>query len=254
LDAAKETIVELHDVGVQYSGGVQALEHTTLQIFKGDFLGLIGPNGAGKSTLLGVILGLVKPNYGSVRLFGEPLSPKNLRRIGYVPQKAQVVDSNFPSNVFETVLMGRVPHAGLIRRLGKEDRTKVEEVLRLLEIYDLKDRKIGQLSGGQSQRVFTAKALVGDPELLIFDEPTSGVDTRARSEFYETLERLNRHLGITTILSSHDVGVVTKLASMVVCINRSLFYCGPTAEFSASSVFSKMYGYSHEVMDHRDHP
>ena len=247
-------IVELSDVGVEYPNGVHALDGISLQIFERDLIGLMGPNGAGKSTLLSVILGLVHPTRGEVRLFGAPISPANLRRVGYVPQKAQATDSNFPSTVFETVLMGRIPQAGVFHRLNQQDREHVDRVLHMLGIHDLKDRKIGQLSGGQSQRVFVAKALVSDPKLLILDEPTSGVDALSKSEFYTLLENFNRELGITIILSSHDIATITKLANRVACINTNLFFCGTTSEFSSSTVISRVYGYPVELMHHTDHP
>src|ERR1700756_3513480 len=191
MQTASSIIVDLEQVGVQYEGGVQALENISLQIYQGDLVGIIGPNGAGNSTLLSVILGLVKPSSGVIRLFGNAISSQGLRRVGYVPQKAQPRDINFPSTVYETVLMGRVPKAGLFHRLGSKDHQKVKEVLERLELSDLKDRRIGLLSGGQSQRVFLAKALVSDPELLILDEPTSSVDAPSRRDFYDILGKLN---------------------------------------------------------------
>ena len=244
----------LSDVAVQYPNGVVALDKINLEIFDKDLIGLIGPNGAGKSTLLSVVLGLIKPTRGTVRLFGDPVSPENLRRVGYVPQKAQAMDVNFPATVFEIVLMGRIPQVGMVHRLHRKDREKVGQVLQTLAISDLKDRKIGQLSGGQQQRVFVAKAVVGDPKLLILDEPTSGVDAQSKNEFYTMLEKLNRDMGITIILSSHDIATVTKLANRVACINTSLFFCGSTSEFASSPVISNVYGYPVELMHHTHHP
>jgi zinc transport system ATP-binding protein len=253
MQTASNAIVDLENVGVQYEGDVQALENISLQIYQKDLVGIIGPNGAGKSTLLSVILGLVKPTTGGVRLFGKPISSEALRRVGYVPQKAQPRDVNFPSTVYETVLMGRVPKAGLLHRLGKEDHQKVKEVLERLELEDLRDRRIGLLSGGQSQRVFLAKALVSDPELLILDEPTSGVDAPSRKEFYGILGKLNQESGVTLILSSHDIGIVTTLAKRVVCLNRTLFFCGDTREFADSSILAKAYDHPIELVRHHDH-
>jgi len=250
---ANQPIVELENVRVDYPGGVQAIDKVNLEIFEKDLVGLIGPNGAGKSTLIGVILGLIKPRHGSVRLFGEALKPRNLRLIGYVPQKAQLIDNNFPATVDETVLLGRVPGAGLFHRLNKEDHLRADEAMKILGIDDLKERRIGQLSGGQSQRVFIAKAIVDRPRLLILDEPTTGVDSQSKSEFYDTLSRLNRDLGITILLSSHDIGIVTKLANKIACINRTLYFCGPTSEFETSSALSKLYDYPAGLLIH-DHP
>ena len=238
-DAVKKTpVVELQNVGVQYPSGVTALEGITLEVFEKDLIGLIGPNGSGKSTLLKVILGLIKPNVGTVKLFGEPISEKNLKKVGFVPQRTQVEDANFPSTVYETVLLGRIPKVGLFRRFGRKDYERVEELLNLIGIHDLRDRKIGQLSGGQSQRVFLAKALVGDPKLLILDEPTSGVDVDSKREFYNIIGKLDRELGTTIILASHEIGIVTKLATRIVCINKSQFYCGEITDVEASSLLS----------------
>jgi zinc transport system ATP-binding protein len=247
-------IVELRDVSVKYSNGVVALDGITLDINDRDLIALIGPNGAGKTTLLRVVLGLIKPTSGSVKLFGTQALTKNLKYVGYVPQKAQAQDANFPFSVFETVMLGMTPRAGLFHATGKKERQKVEEMLELFGIYGLKDRQIGQLSGGQSQRVFLAKAMVAEPKLLLLDEPTSGIDTSSKGEFYGVLERLNRDRGITIILSSHDIGVVTKLANRVLCINRTQFFCGENTDFSASSELQKVYQHPVEMMDHSDHP
>jgi len=247
-------VVEIRDLSIKYPNGVMALEGINVDVNERDLIALIGPNGAGKSTLLKVVLGLEKPTSGSVKLFGCPDLSKNLKYVGYVPQSAQARDPNLPFSVYETVMLGRTPHAGLFHGMGAEDRQKVEETLKLFGIYELKDRKIGQLSGGQSQRVFLAKAMVAEPKLLLLDEPTSGVDTTSKKEFYNILERLNKERGITIILSSHDIGVITKIANRVLCINRSQFFCGENEDFSADIEIHKMYEHPVEIMEHHDHP
>lgn len=247
-------IVELHDVGVKYPNGVTALEGITIDINSKDLIALIGPNGAGKSTLLKIILGLIKPTSGSVKLFGCSDLSKNLKYVGYVPQSALVRDPNLPFNVYETVMIGRTPVVGLFHGTKAEDKQKVEETLKLFGIYELKDRKIGQLSGGQSQRVFLAKAMVSEPKLLLLDEPTSGVDAASKKEFYNILERLNKERGITVILSSHDISVITKIANRVLCVNKSQFFCGENEDFSADAELHKVYGHPVEIVDHHDHP
>jgi zinc transport system ATP-binding protein len=251
---SEETVVQLDDVGVTYSGEVQALEHITLEIHKGDFVGLMGPNGAGKSTLLSVILGVIKPTTGSVRLFGEPISSKNLKRIGYVPQIPYSKDRNFPLTVGEAVIIGRIPYSLHFPWFKKVDHLKSDEALKRLEIEDLRERRIGELSGGQTQRVFTAKALVGEPEMLIFDEPTSGADIEAKKEFYGILEHLNKELGITMILSLHDLGAITRLARTIICINRRLYFDDLTSRFDANSILPKAYNYAVDVIEHGNHP
>jgi zinc transport system ATP-binding protein len=245
-------LIEIRGLNVKYPNGVSALEDINLDICESDLIALIGPNGAGKSTLLKVILGLIKPSSGSIKLFGSADLSKNLKSVGYVPQTALVRDPNLPFTVYETVLMGRTSVAGLLHGLRKTDRQKVDEVLKLFGIYELKDRKIGQLSGGQSQRVFLAKAMVAEPKMLLLDEPTSGVDMASKQEFYSILERLNRERQIAVVLSSHDVGVVTKIANRVLCINRSQFFCGPNHEFEADKEIHRMYNHNVELMEH-DH-
>lgn len=245
-------LIEIRGLNVKYPNGVSALEDINLDICENDLIALIGPNGAGKSTLLKVILGLIKPTSGSIKLFGCADLGKNLKSVGYVPQTALVRDPTLPFTVYETVMMGRTPVVGLLHGLSKRDRQKVDEVLRLFGIYELKDRKIGQLSGGQSQRVFLAKAMVAEPKLLLLDEPTSGVDMTSKREFYSILERLNKERHIAVILSSHDVGVVTKIANRVLCINRSQFFCGPNHEFEADKEIHRMYNHNVELIEH-DH-
>ena len=247
-------IVEIRDVSVKYSNGVVALDHIDININQNDLIALIGPNGAGKSTLLKVILGLIKPTSGTVKLFGCLDLGKNLKYVGYVPQTAQARDPNLPFSVYETVLLGRTPIAGLLRGIHSKDREKVNETLKLFGIYDLKDRKIGQLSGGQSQRVFLAKAMVAEPKLVLLDEPTSGVDSTSKKEFYNILEKLNKEQGITVILSSHDISVITKIANRVLCINKSQFYCGENEAFDADSELHKLYDHPVEIVDHHGHP
>ena len=248
------SVVEIRDLSVKYPNGVMALEGINLDVNPKDLIALIGPNGAGKSTLLKVILGLTKATSGTIKLFGSLDLSKNLKYVGYVPQSALARDPNLPFSVYETVMLGRTPVAGLFHGMKEEDRQKVEETLKLFGIYELKDRKIGQLSGGQSQRVFLAKAMVAEPKLLLLDEPTSGVDTTSKKEFYNILDRLNKERGITVILSSHDIGVITKIANRVLCVNRSQFFCGENEDFAADIEIHKVYDHPVELMEHDDHP
>jgi zinc transport system ATP-binding protein len=252
--SAAKPVVEIRDLTVKYPNGVVALEGINIDVNQKDLIALIGPNGAGKSTLLKVILGLIKPTSGSIKLFGSLDLNQNLKYVGYVPQTAQARDPNLPFSVYETVMLGRTPIVGLLHGVRNEDRQKVEETLKLFGIYELRDRKIGQLSGGQSQRVFLAKAMVAEPKLLLLDEPTSGVDTTSKKEFYNILDRLNKERGIAVILSSHDIGVITKIANRVLCINRSQFFCGENEDFAADIEIHKVYDHPVELMEHDDHP
>jgi len=235
-----EPVLELNDVSVDYAGGIRAVDGVTLTLRRGELLGLIGPNGAGKSTLIAVVLGLQAPSRGTVRLFGHPIGPRGLRDVGYVPQLPRATYPDFPASVMETVLLGRAARSGLFATVGRRDRERAGEILRLLDIDHLRDRRLGQLSGGETQRVFLAKSLAGDPRLLILDEPTTGVDTGSRREFYTTLARLNRDAGITIILTSHDVHSVTRLATRIAFMNRSIYFDGDPGEFARHPIHSDL--------------
>jgi zinc transport system ATP-binding protein len=247
MSAAAEPVVELVDVAVEYPGGIRALDRVNLKVFPNDLLGLIGPNGAGKSTLISVILGLQKPTRGVVRLFGGPVAPEGLRQVGFVPQRPQASYPDFPATVLETVLLGRAARLRPFERLRADDRRKAEDILDRLDIRGLRGRRIARLSGGQTQRVFVAKALVGEPKLLILDEPTSGMDAQARREFYGMLQRL-RDLGIAIILTSHDIHNVTKLASRIAFMNRTIFFDGDAGEFATHPIHSDLEDFPEAVM------
>jgi len=198
------------------------LEDINLELVAGDFLGLIGPNGGGKSTQLKTILGLIKPDRGSIALFGLP--PAAARsRVGYMPQKT-VFDRSFPVNVLDVVLMGRYSRRGLMHRYGSEDRQAALKALGAVGMQDRAMREIGALSGGEQQRVFVARSLVSDPELLLLDEPTAGVDSAQQTEFYDLLCHLNRDLGIAIVLVSHDVTAISKYVNKIACLNQRLYY------------------------------
>jgi zinc transport system ATP-binding protein len=198
------------------------LEDINLELVSGDFLGLIGPNGGGKSTLLKAILGLIKPDRGSIALFGLP--PAAARsRVGYMPQKT-VFDRSFPVNVLDVVLMGRYSRRGLMHRYGSADRQAALKALGAVGMQDRAMREIGALSGGEQQRVFVARSLVSDPELLLLDEPTAGVDSAQQTEFYDLLCHLNRDLQIAIMLVSHDVTAISKYVNKIACLNQRLYY------------------------------
>lgn len=214
-----EEIISLRDVSFSYDG-LMVLEDVNLSIYEDDFIGIIGPNGGGKSTLLKIILGLLSPTRGEVKVFG--LSPRHKRHlIGYVPQQADF-DHDFPVTVREVVLMGRLSHRGRSRSFTVEDSRISEEAMNLVEINDLADRQIGRLSGGQRQRVFLARALASEPRVLLLDEPTASVDTRAELDFFEILRDLNKRMAI--VMVSHDVGMISAYVKTIACLRRSLIY------------------------------
>ncbi|AEG16926.1 MULTISPECIES: metal ABC transporter ATP-binding protein [Desulfofundulus] len=235
-------VVEVRDLFFSY-GEEMALERINLTVARGDFLALIGPNGSGKTTLIKLILGLLKPLSGEVRLFGVPVQRfHQWHRVGYVPQKATSFDVRFPATVEEVVLSGRFGLLGPGRRPGREDRRAVEEALELVGMGGAGHRIIGRLSGGQQQRVFIARALVGKPELLVLDEPVVGLDSRALDSFYSLLEHLNRDMGITLITVTHDTGTVARRVGRVACINKRLICHGTPSQVLTAANLARLYG------------
>ncbi len=237
----RPVVVELDHVFATYRDLV-VLEDVSLKVSRGDFLAVIGPNGSGKTTLLKIILGLLRPAAGEVRVFGRaPWQLDGERwRIGYCPQGLSV-DLNFPVRAGEAVLMGRYGRIGLMRRPSAADRAAAEQAMQRVGVADLADRPIARLSGGQRQRVFLARALAAEPELLLLDEPTTGVDVASTDSLYELLRRLHQ-TGITIVVVSHDVGVVASYVDGVACINRRLVAHGRPDEVFASDALEQMYG------------
>ncbi len=198
----------------------QVLEDVHLLVRELDFIGLIGPNGGGKTTLIKVLLGLLPPTRGEVRVMGLP--PREGRRyIGYVPQVVQF-DREFPRSVWDVACMGRLGRRGLFRRFTAEDDAIVADALRKVEMLDLRARPIGELSGGQRQRVYGARALATEPAILLLDEPTSSVDPQVRTSIFELLRQLNDHT--TILMISHDMSAISSYVKTVGCVNRRLFY------------------------------
>jgi zinc transport system ATP-binding protein len=216
-----DAIVELNDVWLRFDGKV-ILENITLVVDKNDFLGIIGPNGGGKTSLLKVILGLIKPNQGEVKVFGGP-PQKNRKSIGYVPQLGRF-DMEFPALVRDVIATGRLGPRKLLRGYSRKDKELVEKVLRDVDMVEFKDRHIGSLSGGEIQRVFIARALVSDPKLLLLDEPTASVDKLSDTKFWEFLNILKEVIPI--ILVTHDISAVSTYVEKIACLNRKLFYNG----------------------------
>jgi zinc transport system ATP-binding protein len=217
-----KNIIEVKGISFSY-GNDEVLHDITFDIHQGDYLGVVGPNGSGKTTLLKIMLGLLKPSKGSIRLFGNDLKDfKEWSRIGYVPQKATNFDANFPANVWEVVLMGRYARRGLFRNPTAADRREARVALEQVGIWDQRNRLIGDLSGGQQQRVFIARALAGKPEVIFLDEPTTGVDEKTQNEFYALLSKLNKKMDLTLVLISHDIAMITREAMHIACIDRTL--------------------------------
>jgi zinc transport system ATP-binding protein len=212
-------VILLEDVWVEYDG-LPVLEEINLSVQEQDFVGIIGPNGGGKTTLLKVLLGLVEPARGRVRILGrEPRAA--CRFVGYVPQYTEF-DHAFPISVWDVAVMGRLGSRGLLRPYTEEDRRAAEDALRQVDMLQHRDRRMGELSGGERQRVYVARALAGNPELLLLDEPTASVDTRVVGSIYDVLGALNQR--VTIVLVSHDIGVVSSYVKTIACLNRRLIY------------------------------
>lgn len=235
--------VEINDVSFSY-GDILVLEDISLSIAKGEFFGIIGPNASGKSTLLRLILGLLQPDRGSLRVLGE--EPRKARtRIGYVPQHPGY-RREFPVTVRDVVMMGRL---GVTTRLGRytpTDKERTLEAMRAVEVADIAGRNIGHLSGGQMQRMLIARALACEPEILILDEPTSNIDVRAEESIFSLLKQYNAHM--TIIVVSHDVAFISAYVNRVGCLNRTLV-CHATGDISGKTI-EELYGTDVKIIQH----
>ncbi|TAK31211.1 MAG: metal ABC transporter ATP-binding protein [Chloroflexota bacterium] len=226
-----ETLVGLDAVSFSYNGE-WILDAISVDIKRGDFLGIVGPNGSGKTTLLKTILGLLKPDRGVVYLFGQRLSQfRRWEKVGYVPQRSEYRTLRFPITAEEIVSMGRIGRSSVFFGFERDDKQAIEEALQVVGMGEHRKTLISHLSGGQQQRVLIAKALASRPELLILDEPTVGVDVETQGKFYELLRNLNRERGLTILLVSHDIDVVRKEVKSLAYLNRRLVYYGTTKEF-----------------------
>ncbi|WP_084632071.1 metal ABC transporter ATP-binding protein [Oceanospirillum maris] len=241
-----ENIIEVDGVSFRYQSA-PVLNNVTLAMRKGEFLGLVGPNGGGKSTLLKLIMGLIKQDKGTVRVFG--LTPQKARhRLSYVPQFAKF-PSDFPITVEETVLMGRLQHGRIWQRYSKEDRRIAHKVMSETGVEEFSQRPIDQLSGGQLQRVLIARALATEPELLLLDEPTASVDSQQEKGVFDLFKELNKRMSIVVI--SHDIGFITDYVDRVACLNKELL-CHETHAIT-SDVIEQMYGDHVHVIHHHSH-
>jgi zinc transport system ATP-binding protein len=242
-----DIIVELDHIWV-WRGENLALKDVSLAIRRGKFIGLMGPNGSGKTTFLKTIVGLIKPDRGKVIVTGP-----TAKAIGYVPQEEHT-DPDFPVTVHDVVEMGLYGSLGMFPRIGSSEKQRIEKALVRVGMQDHSSRRIGELSGGEKQRVFIARAIVAEPRLLLLDEPTTGVDAGARDDFYRVLFGLIKDLSLTVVLASHDLEVVPGKVDEIICINQTVFVHGPPEEIADTDVFRRAYGCELEFMVHGRYP
>ncbi len=237
-------LLEMNSVSVSY-GSNTALEDADLKVFDNDFIGVIGPNGGGKTTLLKVILGLVKPYKGTLEFNHELLGNNN---IGYLPQ-ISTGDNNFPLTVKDVILSGLMIRKGLISIMTLQDKKKAGQVIEELGLGELANSSLNELSGGQLQRVFLGRAVIGDPRLLLLDEPGNFVDTNFENDFYEKLRLLNKRMAIMMV--SHDVGTISAHIKSFACVNRHLHY-HPSSEITNEDLLT--YGCPIQLITHGEVP
>lgn len=242
-----QTLVEVRNVTFGYDA-TPALHNVSLQLHRGQFAALVGPSGAGKTSLLKLVLGVLQPTHGAVLLDGAPIDGRQVGRIGYVPQ-LETVDWNFPVTVEQVVLMGRARRGGWGPWHSTTARREARAVLARLEIDHLAGRHIRALSGGQQQRVFLARALIAQPDLLVLDEPTSGVDLRTAENILHLLAELNRQ-GMTILMTTHDLNAAAAHVPWIVCLNRTVIAEGAPEDIYTDAILSHTYGNEMMVIRH----
>lgn len=233
-----DSILKVDDLCVAY-GKEEVFKEVSFEVEKGDYIAVVGPNGGGKSTLMKSVMGLLTPKTGKIAF---QKTDANSLNIGYLPQKPISEQRNFPATVKEIVSIGLMRNKKFPKFLRREDELKIDRILQKLKIHPIKDRKIGDLSGGQLQRVLLARAMVDSPQILILDEPTSALDPQIRDDFYEIIKNLNQEDGVTVLLVSHDVGSVGKYAKKMLYLDGELVFYGSFQEFCESKDMTEYFG------------
>jgi len=245
-----DEMIKVKDLSFSYQGRM-ILKDISFQVEKGDFLGIIGPNGAGKSTLVKLLLKILNPSKGSIEILGENIQSFNQwSKIGYISQKANSFNGDFPATVEEIVGANLSAKTGIFKRKTKDHKTRVYEALEKVGMQDYGKKLIGQLSGGQQQRVFIARVLVGEPEIMLLDEPTVGIDMKSEEAVYCLLARLNSDLGITIIMVTHDIGAITVHANKLVCLGERGMFVHDINEPITDETLSEIYGYNVRLHSH----
>lgn len=246
-----DTLVSINNLSFSYNKH-KVLDNISLNIYKGDYLGLIGPNGGGKTTFLKLLLNLLPLQSGSISLFGIPISQfKDWSKIGYVPQRLGQKETTFPATVYEIVSLGYFSKLNFFQQPANSEKNKqIQKAMEIADVWNIRHEMITQLSGGQQQRVFIAKSLVSKPELLILDEPTVGVDVETQEKFYNFLHHLNTVHNLTLVIVSHDIEVVVNEVNKVACLNKTLICDVPPKQFIQEDYFTQVYGKSRRLLLH----
>jgi zinc transport system ATP-binding protein len=235
------SIISVKNLSVKYNAST-VFNDVSFEIQQGDYVALSGPNGSGKTTLIKTILGLIAPAKGEIFLFNTPIAEFNdWGRIGYVPQSISF-NLNFPATVEEVIAMGLIPKIPFPRRITKSYRSSVQRVLSLMDISNLNKKGIGELSGGQLQRVIIARALINEPDLLVLDEPITALDPETRERFFSILSDINKNKKVTIILITHDMGSAGKYASKFLFFDRKIIFYGTFKDFCESESMSEYFG------------
>ena len=238
-----EKIVEVENLNFSY-GRYKALDDVSFYIGQGDYAGVIGPNGSAKSTLLKLMLGLLKPDSGTIKVFGEKVENiKEYKDIGYISQNARDFNRMFPATVEEIVALNTEGNFFKNRELDR-----VEEALKIVDMEKFKDRKIGNLSGGQKQRVFIARAIVNMPKILFMDEPLVGVDLDSQKKFYQLMNKLNKEYKMTLVMVSHDIDIISVEADRLICLDNKKVYSHYSKECNCVEQVKEIYGESMDIL------
>ncbi|MGM0501642.1 MAG: metal ABC transporter ATP-binding protein [Bacillota bacterium] len=233
-----EKIIDVKNISFSYDREL-ILKDIDLEVFEGDFIAFIGPNGSGKSTLLKLILGFLEPEKGEIKLFGQQLDDfDNWTRIGYVSQEVRDFNQSFPATVKEIIAANLYQQMGFFKLLTSDLEEKINQTLELVEMLEYKNKQIGNLSGGEKQKIFIARTLVTNPSIILLDEPLVGVDSDSQQEFYQLLANLNSELEITIIMISHDVHVISDQANKIACFANDELFLHQADNFSCKSYLS----------------
>jgi zinc transport system ATP-binding protein len=234
--------------------GQTILSNISLEVFRSEYIAIIGPNGGGKTTLIRMLLGLETPTSGEVKIYGKKFSNfDEWHKIGYVPQRASLVDASFPATVLDIVKMGRTAKKKLFSFYGAEDEKAVYDAMSKMDILDLKEKMIGTLSGGQRQRAMIARALASKPDILILDEPNTGVDVASQKKFYTLLRKLNQEDKITIVFITHDIGVIADDIARLFTINQKAIICNNPKQLLSCEEMSELYGMDAHLLHMHKH-